>query len=71
MFLNTLANQLKEQAEAGHSYYLGAYNTWTKSDPKKAATAIANNLHYLVFWSEQELLSWIANVKLENLQDPQ
>lgn len=66
-----LANWLKEQAEAGHSYYLGAYNTWTKSDPKKATTAIANNLHYLVFWSEQELLDWIASVKLENLQDPQ
>lgn len=63
--------KLWEQRSISSKGYRQAIKTWTQLDPKKAATAIANHLHYLVFWSEQELLDWIASVKLENLQDPQ
>lgn len=63
------AEKLKQLGETTQkkSYQI-AYYVWTQLDPKKAATATANHLHYLVFWSEKEMVDWIDSVKLENLQ---
>ena len=44
-------------------FFDAAIDTWTRRDLFKAQTAIKNKLHYLVFWSFDELQSWIMEVK--------
>lgn len=55
----------KERAKTSKAY-CQAIDTWTVRDPKKVATAVANGLRYLVFWSEAELLAWISESSLRD-----
>lgn len=47
----------------GTSYYNIAVKVWTEMDPKKKATAEANGLNYLAFWTLSEFKTWFSHLK--------
>lgn len=47
----------------GTGYYSIAVKVWTEMDLKKKATADANNLNYLAFWTFAELETWFSHLK--------
>lgn len=53
----------KAKAETNNGYKQ-AIETWTIRDLKKSEIAIANQLHYLVFWSEKELVKWVDAIEI-------
>lgn len=56
--INTLI--LWENKSKNSDYYKNAVNTWTIRDTNKRNTAKKNKLNYVVFWSYNDFLDWVA-----------
>lgn len=44
-------------------YYDNAINTWTIRDPQKLNTAKKNNINLFIFYTYNEFIKWIINIK--------
>ena len=55
-------NEIKEKIkETNKQTYKNILETWTIRDVKKFNKAKENNLNYLAFYTEKEMIKWIEN----------
>ena len=55
-------NEIKEKIkETNKQTYKNILETWTIRDVKKFNKANENNLNYLAFYTEKEMIKWIEN----------
>lgn len=60
-----LEKWISKSSSIGKDFYMRAIKTWTVADPLKYQTAQENELHYIVFWTYNELAVWADAVSPE------
>lgn len=59
-----IVNNWKSKDPIKHSWYSGAIQNWTVTDPYKRSIAKKNNINFIEFWSIDEVRDWLSNFSI-------